>query len=99
MCLCLLEVQGLPNGHGPPFLSMIVDHLLNVLGFIYHWCLLSRLMDFADRAAAIMSLSLASGLGSILNVFFALYSQQGHGTEDITRLLTVPSLCIGLGEF
>ncbi|KAH7150335.1 major facilitator superfamily domain-containing protein [Dactylonectria estremocensis] len=48
---------------------------------------------------SVMSLALAGGLGAILNVFFALYSPQGYKPGDIVFLLTLPSLCIGLGNF
>ncbi|KIW88817.1 uncharacterized protein Z519_10301 [Cladophialophora bantiana CBS 173.52] len=46
-----------------------------------------------------MGLSLASGLGSILTVFFKLYIPQGKTPNEVTYLLTVPALCIGLGNY
>ncbi|KAI1873993.1 uncharacterized protein JN550_002572 [Neoarthrinium moseri] len=48
---------------------------------------------------SVMSLALAGGLGAILDVFFALYGPQGYDASDITLLLTLPSLCIGLGNY
>ena len=45
-----------------------------------------------------MSLALAGGLGAILNVFGELYAPHGYGMSDISLLLTLPSLCIGLGK-
>lgn len=47
---------------------------------------------------SIMGLSMSGGLGAILNVFFELYMPQGYGSQDIVFLLTMPSLCIGLGN-
>jgi hypothetical protein len=47
---------------------------------------------------SIMSLSLASGLGAILGVFIEQYIPQGYGTNQITFLITLPTLCIGLGK-
>ncbi|KAF4985976.1 hypothetical protein FDECE_16192 [Fusarium decemcellulare] len=48
---------------------------------------------------SVMSLALAGGLGAILSVFFALYGPEGYGPADVAFLLTLPSLCIGLGNF
>lgn len=48
--------------------------------------------------AAFNSLAITSGLGAVLEVFFGLYAPQGYGVSDITLLLTLPSLCIGLGR-
>lgn len=48
---------------------------------------------------SIMGLSIASGLGAILNVFFEMYAPQGYTPEQIVFLITMPSLCIGLGKF
>jgi hypothetical protein len=45
-----------------------------------------------------MGLALAGGLGAILSVFFQLYGPQGYGPSDVAFLLTLPSLCIGLGK-
>lgn len=45
-----------------------------------------------------MGLSIASGLGAILNVFFEMYAPQGYSAEEIVLLITVPTLCIGLGK-
>lgn len=47
---------------------------------------------------SIMSLSLASGLGAILSVFIEQYVSQGYNTNQITFLITLPTLCIGLGK-
>ncbi|KAF5667717.1 major facilitator superfamily transporter [Fusarium denticulatum] len=48
---------------------------------------------------AIMGLALISGLGPILGIFFQLYGPQGYGPSEIAFLLTLPSLCVGLGNF
>ncbi|KAK8049680.1 hypothetical protein PG994_011410 [Apiospora phragmitis] len=48
---------------------------------------------------SIMGLALASGLGAILGVFFQFYGPQGYDAGQITFLLTMPSLCIGLGNY
>ncbi|KAF2020390.1 MFS general substrate transporter [Aaosphaeria arxii CBS 175.79] len=48
---------------------------------------------------SIMGLAMASGLGAILNVFFEMYMPQGYNAEQIVFLLTMPSLCIGLGNY
>ncbi|EXM23848.1 Major facilitator superfamily [Fusarium oxysporum f. sp. vasinfectum] len=48
---------------------------------------------------SVMGLALAGGLGAILSVFFQLYGPQGYGPSDVAFLLTLPSLCIGLGNF
>ncbi|KAK7989079.1 hypothetical protein PG989_009394 [Apiospora arundinis] len=48
---------------------------------------------------SIMGLALASGLGAILGVFFQVYGPQGYDAGQITFLLTMPSLCIGLGNY
>ena len=45
-----------------------------------------------------MSLALAGGLGAILSVFGELYAPGGYDRSDISLLLTLPSLCIGLGK-
>jgi hypothetical protein len=45
-----------------------------------------------------MGLSMSGGLGAILNVFFEMYMPLGYKTQDVVFLLTLPSLCIGLGE-
>jgi hypothetical protein len=47
---------------------------------------------------SIMGLSMSGGLGAILNVFFEMYMPLGYKTQDVVFLLTMPSLCIGLGE-
>ncbi|KAK8138499.1 hypothetical protein PG984_001879 [Apiospora sp. TS-2023a] len=41
----------------------------------------------------------SSGLGAILGVFFQFYGPQGYDSSQITFLLTMPSLCIGLGNY
>jgi MFS family permease len=41
---------------------------------------------------------MTSGLGSVIGVFFGMYAQQGYRVEEIALLLTLPSLCIGLGS-
>lgn len=46
---------------------------------------------------SIMGLSIASGLGAIINVFFEMYGPQGYGSDDVVFLITLPTLCIGLG--
>ncbi|KAK1492920.1 hypothetical protein CCUS01_13916 [Colletotrichum cuscutae] len=46
-----------------------------------------------------MGLSTASGLGAILHEFFAMYGPQGYSSEDIVLLITIPTLCIGLGNY
>jgi hypothetical protein len=47
---------------------------------------------------AIMGLALIGGLGPILGIFFQLYGPQGYGPSEIAFLLTLPSLCVGLGK-
>lgn len=47
---------------------------------------------------SIMGLSIAGGLGAILNVFFDMYSPQGYTPDEIVFLITLPTLCIGLGK-
>ena len=47
---------------------------------------------------SIMGLSMASGLGAIINVFFELYGPQGYSSEQVVFLITLPTLCIGLGK-
>jgi hypothetical protein len=47
---------------------------------------------------SIMGLSLAAGLGTILNTFFEMYGSQGYSAERIVLLITLPTLCIGLGQ-
>lgn len=44
-----------------------------------------------------MAISMANGLGSILEVVLHVYLPQGHTPDDIAMLITVPTLCIGLG--
>ena len=44
-----------------------------------------------------MSLSLSGGMGVILGVFIGQYVGAGHSVSDITLLITLPSLFIGLG--
>jgi len=46
-----------------------------------------------------MSLSLTGGLGPILGVFFGMYMPQGYSQAQIIYVLTIPSLCIGLGAW
>ncbi|EMD86506.1 hypothetical protein COCC4DRAFT_135670 [Bipolaris maydis ATCC 48331] len=48
---------------------------------------------------SIMGLSIASGLGAILNVFFQMYTPQGYTADEIVFLITLPTLCIGLGNY
>lgn len=45
-----------------------------------------------------MGLSIASGLGAILSVFFQMYTPQGYSSDEIVLLITIPTLCIGLGK-
>lgn len=47
---------------------------------------------------SIMGMSVASGLGAILNVFFELYTPQGYSADQVVLLITLPTLCIGLGK-
>jgi hypothetical protein len=47
---------------------------------------------------SIMGLSIAAGLGAILNVFFEMYTPQGYSAEQVVLLITLPTLCIGLGK-
>jgi hypothetical protein len=46
---------------------------------------------------SIMGLSLASGLGAILNVMFEMYLPQGYSSDQVVLLISLPTLCIGLG--
>ncbi|EUC43019.1 hypothetical protein COCMIDRAFT_7490 [Bipolaris oryzae ATCC 44560] len=48
---------------------------------------------------SIMGLSIAGGLGAILNVFFQMYVPQGYTADEIVFLITLPTLCIGLGNY
>ncbi|KAG5748826.1 hypothetical protein H9Q70_008505 [Fusarium xylarioides] len=48
---------------------------------------------------SIIGLALIGGLGPILGIFFQLYGPQGYGPSEIAFLLTLPSLCVGLGNF
>ncbi|KAH7033539.1 major facilitator superfamily domain-containing protein [Microdochium trichocladiopsis] len=48
---------------------------------------------------SIMGISMASGLGSILETFFGMYAPLGATSDEIVMLITVPTLCIGLGNF
>ncbi|CAK7210588.1 hypothetical protein SEUCBS140593_000881 [Sporothrix eucalyptigena] len=48
---------------------------------------------------SLLSLGVSGGLGAIIGTFFAMYEPQGYTTEQITYLITVPSLAIGLGNF
>ncbi|RFN42547.1 hypothetical protein FIE12Z_12785 [Fusarium flagelliforme] len=41
----------------------------------------------------------SGGLGPILGVFFGMYMPQGYSDGDVVYLLTIPSLCIGLGNY
>lgn len=47
---------------------------------------------------SIMGLSVASGLGAILSVFFEMYTPQGYDADQVVLLITLPTLCIGLGK-
>jgi hypothetical protein len=47
---------------------------------------------------SIMGLSIASGLGTILNVMFEMYIPQGYTPDQVVFLITLPTFCIGLGE-
>ncbi|CAI6098704.1 unnamed protein product [Clonostachys chloroleuca] len=47
---------------------------------------------------SIMGLSLASGLGAILNVMFEMYLPQGYSSDQVVLLISLPTLCIGLGN-
>ncbi|KAF0641965.1 hypothetical protein FPSE5266_01628 [Fusarium pseudograminearum] len=48
---------------------------------------------------SIMGLSVASGLGAILNVFFEAYIPQGYNSDQVVLLITLPTLFIGLGNY
>ncbi|KAK2021204.1 MFS general substrate transporter [Colletotrichum zoysiae] len=48
---------------------------------------------------SLLSLALAGGLGPILSVFFGIYAPHGYKSGEIVYLLTIPSLCIGLGNY
>lgn len=48
---------------------------------------------------SIMGLSMAGGLGAILHVFFEMYTPQGYTPDQVVMLITVPTLCIGLGNY
>jgi hypothetical protein len=45
-----------------------------------------------------MGLALASGLGAILQVFFEMYIPRGYSSDQVVFLVTLPTLCIGLGK-
>ena len=45
-----------------------------------------------------MSLSLSSGLGAILNIFFQMYIPR-YTADEVVWLLTFPALFIGLGKY
>lgn len=47
---------------------------------------------------SVMGLSVASGLGAILNVFFEMYTPQGYSADQVVLLITLPTLFIGLGK-
>ncbi|KAH7188288.1 major facilitator superfamily domain-containing protein [Fusarium flagelliforme] len=48
---------------------------------------------------SVMGLSVASGLGAILNVFFEMYIPQGYNSDQVVLLITLPTLFIGLGNY
>ncbi|KAL2409304.1 putative MFS-type transporter [Exophiala dermatitidis] len=48
---------------------------------------------------SLLSLALAGGLGPFLSVFFEIYLPQGYDADHVTFLLTIPNLCIGLGNY
>ncbi|KAK6406703.1 hypothetical protein LTR81_018631 [Elasticomyces elasticus] len=50
------------------------------------------------QSSAFNSLAIISSLGSILEVFFEMYAPSGRVPGEISMLLTLPSLCIGLGQ-
>lgn len=52
-------------------------------------CLLNTLLM---ELIAINGLSMTSGLGSVIGVFFGIYAQQGYHAEEIALLLTLPSM-------
>lgn len=47
---------------------------------------------------SIMGLSIASGLGTILHVFFQMYTPEGYNPDQVAFLVSLPTLCIGLGK-
>ncbi|KAL2801750.1 MFS general substrate transporter [Aspergillus granulosus] len=48
---------------------------------------------------SIMSLSLVGSIGMILNRFIEIYLPQGYTMDQVTYLVTMPSLSVGLGNF
>ncbi|KAF5976553.1 HOL1 [Fusarium coicis] len=48
---------------------------------------------------SVMGLSVASGLGAILNVFFEMYTPKGFSSDQVVLLITLPTLFIGLGNY
>lgn len=48
---------------------------------------------------SIMGLSMASGLGAILSVFMEMYMAEGYTASQVVLLITLPTLCIGLGNY
>ncbi|KAL3464917.1 MFS general substrate transporter [Aspergillus heterothallicus] len=48
---------------------------------------------------SIMSLSLVGSIGMILNRFIEIYLPKGYSMDQITYLVTMPSLTVGLGNF
>ncbi|KAL4880379.1 major facilitator superfamily domain-containing protein [Aspergillus karnatakaensis] len=46
-----------------------------------------------------MSLSLVGSIGMILNRFIEVYLPQGYSMDQVTYLVTMPSLTVGLGNF
>ncbi|KAK8088954.1 hypothetical protein PG997_003915 [Apiospora hydei] len=54
---------------------------------------------FCESRFFVLRVTMASGLGAILGVFFQFYGPQGYDAGQITFLLTMPSLCIGLGNY
>lgn len=48
---------------------------------------------------SLLGLSLAQGLAPILNVMYDMYLPQGYTPDEIVFLITMPTLCIGVGNY
>lgn len=45
-----------------------------------------------------MGLSYVSGLGGLLGLYIAMYTAEGKDYDDITHIMTYPSLFMGIGN-